>query len=263
MIPKIIHYCWFGKGPLPPLAEKCISSWKKYLPDYKINRWDETNYDVHSIQYISEAYNAHKYAFVSDYARFDIIYKYGGLYFDTDVELIAGIDDIIIDGPFLGFEKSSMGVNSGLGFSGEAGEPLLREILDSYLNSSFINDNGSHNLETVVDRVTKILVRKGLQIVDTKQSVGGVTIYPSDYFCPKDIKTGKLTITGNTRSIHHFDGSWIEPWRIEVQKFSYNYFKKHGNTTLSRSVTTLYHVLRVFQEYGLKRGISYLFNHIR
>lgn len=105
-IPKVIHYCWFGGNPLPSLAEKCIASWRKYLPDYEIKRWDESNFDVNIIPYTKQAYEAKKYAFVSDYARFWILYNYGGLYFDTDVEVIRSMDDIIAAGPFMGCENS-------------------------------------------------------------------------------------------------------------------------------------------------------------
>ena len=107
MIPKIIHYCWFGHNPLPPLALKCIASWKKYLPDYEIKEWNEENFDVNIIPYTREAYAAGKYAFVTDYARFWILYKYGGIYFDTDVEMIRPIDDIIAAGGFMGYETVS------------------------------------------------------------------------------------------------------------------------------------------------------------
>ena len=108
MIPKTIHYCWFGRNQLPPLAIKCIESWKRYLPDYEIKEWNEDNFDVNIIPYTREAYAVKKYAFVSDYARFWILYKYGGLYFDTDVEIIKPLDDIIARGPFMGCEKDAM-----------------------------------------------------------------------------------------------------------------------------------------------------------
>src|SRR5215510_15199585 len=114
MIPKIIHYCWFGGNPLSELALKCIASWKKYFPNYEIKEWNESNYDVHKIPYTSEAYNAKKYAFVSDYARFDILYQYGGIYFDVDVEVIKQFGDILNDTGFMGMETLS-GCNAGLG----------------------------------------------------------------------------------------------------------------------------------------------------
>lgn len=119
MIPKIIHYCWFGGNPLPKSAERCIASWRKFLPDYEIKEWNENNYDVHKIQYIQEAYEAKKYAFVSDYARFDILYQYGGIYFDTDVEVLKPLEDIIARGPFMGREAGAYLRNICKGYEGD------------------------------------------------------------------------------------------------------------------------------------------------
>ena len=122
MIPKVIHYCWFGRNPLPDSALKCIESWKKYLPDYEIVQWNEDNFDVNSIPYVAEAYAARKYAFVSDYARFYVLYNQGGVYFDTDVEAVAPLDDILEKGPYMGMERAlsgEMAVNPGLGFAAE------------------------------------------------------------------------------------------------------------------------------------------------
>ena len=112
MIPKIIHYCWFGRNPLPPLALECIASWRKFLPDYEIKEWNEDNFDVNSIPYTAEAYRQKKYAYVSDYARFCILYQYGGIYFDTDVEVIKPLNDIIAKGNFMGFEQDPDGENT-------------------------------------------------------------------------------------------------------------------------------------------------------
>ncbi|MDE6783607.1 MAG: glycosyl transferase, partial [Paramuribaculum sp.] len=138
-IPKVIHYCWFGGKPLPKLARKCIRSWKKYLPDYEIQEWNESNFDVNIIPYTAQAYEAKKYAFVSDYARFWILYKYGGLYFDTDVEVIRNMDRIIEAGSFMGCETTceeaqarggGLSVAPGLGLGAPAGSELYKEILD-------------------------------------------------------------------------------------------------------------------------------------
>ncbi len=213
-IPQIIHYCWFGGKPLPELAEKCIASWNKYLPDYDIKRWDESNFDVNIIPYTAQAYEARKYAFVSDYARFWILYNYGGLYFDTDVEVIRPMDDIIAAGPFMGCENPAtpglgLGVNPGLGLGVNPGLGLYKEILDKYESLEFTNKDGSLNLKTVVEYTTELLCCKGLINTSEIQDIAGVKIYPADFFCPKSIKTGKVTLTLNTHSIHHFDGSWM------------------------------------------------------
>lgn len=217
MIPKVIHYCWFGGNPLPKSAQKCIASWRKYLPDYEIKEWNESNFDVNIIPYTAEAYKAKKYAFVSDYARFWILYKYGGLYFDTDVEVIRPMDDIIARGPFMGCENEpcsgatsvQLNVAPGLGLGVNPGLGLYKEMLDIYKNSHFMTENGEYNLISVVTRTSKVLYKYGLKDVHNIQKVAGILIYPKDYFCPKDYFSGKLTITPNTYSIHWYDASWV------------------------------------------------------
>lgn len=213
MIPKKIHYCWFGHNPLPKSAKMCISSWRKYLPDYEVNEWNEENFDVHSIPYISEAYDAKKYAFVSDYARFKILYEYGGIYFDTDVEIIEPFDEIIQQGPFMGIEKSLatsngsgyIGVNAGLGLGAEAGMPIYKEVLDFYERLKFKFDG-----TTVVTIVTQLLLLHGFHSLNEMQQIEGITIYPAEYFCPMDSTTGIIEITPETVSIHHYSCSWID-----------------------------------------------------
>ena len=146
MIPKVIHYCWFGHNTLPELAVKCIESWKKYLPDYEIKEWNEDNFDVNVIPYTEQAYKAKKYAFVSDYARFWILYHFGGVYFDTDVEVIKPMGEFIAQGPFMGCEngigEGGLRVAPGLGIGIEAGSSLYKEILDKYATFSFYNSDG-------------------------------------------------------------------------------------------------------------------------
>ena len=239
MIPKIIHYCWFGGNPLPELAIKCIESWKKYLPDYEIKEWNESNFDINCCAYVREAYEAKKWAFVSDYARFWILYQHGGLYFDTDVELIKSIDDLIVKGAFMGCEpwnaapalsdiKTKEAANPGLGLAaapglGLAAAPglgLYKEVLDAYECDHFtITEKGGP--PTVVERMTKILLRHGLKDDNDIQFIEGIYIYPSEYFCPLDYGTGQMTITENTRSIHHYVASWhsnIEKKIIKIQQ---------------------------------------------
>lgn len=218
MIPKIIHYCWFGRNPLPELAKKCIESWKKYLPDYEIMEWNEDNFDVNSIAYTKEAYEAKKYAFVSDYARFWILYKYGGLYFDTDVEVIKQMEHIISKGNFMGCEKPasvgtspiSLGVAPGLGLGVTPRLGLLGEIMDAYSDFHFLNPDGSFNTKTIVEYTSEILCKHGMRNTPNIQLVADIWIYPHDYFAPKNVDTKQLTITPNTVSIHHYDASWAE-----------------------------------------------------
>lgn len=231
MIPKKIHYCWFGRNPLPESAQKCIASWRKYLPDYEIIEWNEDNFDVNSIPYTAQAYAAKKYAFVSDYARFKILYDHGGLYFDTDVEVIRPMDDIIACGPFMGFEIDSINdkigeVAPGLGLGAEAGMPFYNHIIKEYDKLNFVNADGSLNQKTIVKYCSELLNEYDLSSKPGIQKVAGMTIYPSEYFNPLDDLTGRLNITVNTRSIHWFSKTWlnVSPWRTKISRLSHRLF---------------------------------------
>lgn len=221
MIPKIIHYCWFGRGPLPELAQKCIASWKKYLPDYEIKEWNEDNFDVNIIPYTAEAYTAKKYAFVSDYARFWVLYKYGGLYFDTDVEVIRPIDDIVARGNFMGFETdptpqqkedaSEASINPGLGLGVAPGLGLVKKLLAAYDGRHFVHEENMRNQITVVHITTQLLLENGLKYVEGIQKLNDdLYIYPSEYFCPINVTTGRIHVEKNTRTIHHYAGTWVD-----------------------------------------------------
>ena len=237
-IPKIIHYCWFGRNPLPDSAVKCINSWKKYFPDYEIKEWNEDNFDVNIIPYTREAYEAKKYAFVSDYARMWILYHYGGIYFDTDVEVIKPMDDIVARGPFMGIEVEVKGenfsfVNPGLGLGTPPGLDIYRDILDYYHQSHFLLDDGTFNMFAIVKITTAALCSHGLSSSNELQQVAGVWIYPRDYFNPLDDNTGKLVITDNTRSIHWYTKTWLKkqnPVRTWLVRRIHRYF---GNDSLA------------------------------
>ena len=226
MIPKVIHYCWFGGNPLPDLARKCINSWKEFLPDYEIKEWNESNYDVRKINYIAQAYDEKKYAFVSDYARFDILYQYGGIYFDTDVEVIKPLKEILNQGAFAGLERGGA-IAAGLGIATPAMHPLYKEILDSYEKDSFKRSDNSLNLETVVTRVSKIFSKYGFTELNEIQNIQGITVYPVEYFCPKDYKTGILNIKDKTLTIHHYDGSWYSEAQRDYISKKQKLLKKH------------------------------------
>ncbi len=202
---KVIHYCWFGGKPKPKVVQKCMKSWAKFCSNYEIIEWNESNFDVHCCQYVEEAYNAKKWAFVSDYARFWILYHYGGIYLDTDVELLKPLKDL--PDAFVGFETKTT-VASGLIRSALKGDELCEKMLQSYHEDTFANEKGELNLKTVCDRETEILEQFGLKRNGELQTVKGTTVFPVEYFCPIDIKTRELKITENTYSIHHYQASW-------------------------------------------------------
>lgn len=227
MIPKIIHYCWFGGNPLPKSALRCIESWKRYLPDYEIKEWNETNFDFSQCAYACEAAERKKWAFVSDYARFKILYKYGGLYFDTDVEVIKPLDDILIRGSFMGAENvpsdrdEDLKVAPGLGLAINPGLGLVKELIDTYESIHYVMEDGSVSTKTIVHITSELLKKHGLKDSTEIQNVAGVTIYPKEYFCPMHPVFKTLEITENTRTIHHYDATWLpkgEKRKKQLQK---------------------------------------------
>lgn len=241
MIPKIIHYCWFGGNPLPKSAKKCIRSWEKFFPDFEIKEWNEQNFNVNCIRYTKEAYERKKYAFVSDYARFYILYQFGGLYFDTDVEVIKPMDDLIAKGAFMGIEKDAdkVGVAAGLGLAAEPNMAIYKKIIDHYKQESFVNEKGEQNPGTVVKHITDLLVQHNFILKDEIQHVANIWIYPNEYFNPLEDATGKLNITSNTRSIHWYSKTWVDnygPIRIWTTRWIHRIFGINSLNWLKRIV---------------------------
>lgn len=263
MIPKVIHYCWFGGNDLPELALRCIESWKKYCPDYEIKEWNESNFDVNCCDYVREAYESKKWAFVSDYARFKILYENGGLYFDTDVELIRPLDDIIARGGFMGIENEPSSVNPGLGLAVAPGLELYSDLLEAYHDRHFIREDGSLNLKTVVEYTTEILEKKGLKSQNEIQYVAGVYIYPKEYFCPMDYETGDLKVTEKTYSIHHFNASWhskSEKYAVELQRRFRRFMPRKMAVVLSLIIAKIkYDGVVLFIKYAYKKIKKRLF----
>lgn len=206
MIPKTIHYCWFGGNPLPESVRKCIESWRKHCPDYEIIQWDESNYDVKTIPYVEQAYEHKKYAFVSDYARLEAIYNYGGIYLDTDVELIKSLDSLLTETCFMGLEKAGS-VNTGIGFGSVAYHPILKENMQAYTDKQFVQNNKINPI-ICVEITSELLMTYGLTNENKIHHLGSITIYPTEFFCPLDMETDQLNVTNNTYSIHHYDSSW-------------------------------------------------------
>lgn len=213
-IPCVIHYCWFGGNPLPTDAVRCIESWRKHMPQCEIKLWNEHNFDVNINSYTAEAYRLKKYAFVSDYARMWILYNYGGIYFDTDVEVIAPLNDILARGPFMGLEapKSSQDtpmVALGLGMACKAGNTLLKELLDIYEHLHMVSPLGKHG-GTIVEITWPIIARHtAITHPDGTETRAGFTIYPPEYFCPLNYYTRQMAITEHTHTIHHYAATWV------------------------------------------------------
>lgn len=237
-IPKKIHYCWFGGKPLPEEAKKCISSWKKYCPDYEIIEWNENNFDLESNAYVKEAYSAKKWAFVTDYVRLFAMYNYGGVYMDTDVELVGSLDDFLKHQAFSGFE-SSKDIPTGI-MACKKGFTLFKEFLDYYKDRHFITDDGSFDLTTNVSIITNICEKYGLKRNNTLQNINGFILYPSDVFCPKNYLTGEIKRTKNTIAIHHFSGSWLDNGAIKLKKIRNGLCAKYGKKVGTLLYNTLY-----------------------
>lgn len=206
MIPKIIHYCWFGGKPLPEDAKRYIDSWRKYCPDYEIKEWNESNFDLNICNYVREAFEAKKWAFITDYVRLYAMVNEGGIYMDTDVEVIKPLDSFLYHKAFSGFEDER-NIPTGI-MACEKGFALFDELLHYYDNKHFIKDDGTYDLTTNVITITNICRKYGFKGNNKKQDVLGFILYPNDVFCPKSHDTGEIKLTDNTVTIHHFAGSW-------------------------------------------------------
>ena len=215
MIPKVIHYCWFGRGQMPQLALKCIESWKKYLPDYEIKEWNEDNFELDMYPYVREAYDNRKFAFVTDVVRLYALYHEGGIYMDTDVEVLKSLDSLLKYEAVSGFESLTR-IQTGL-MACRKGHPLFKELLYEYNGIHFVKNDGSLDLTTNVTRITNSCLKYGLKLNNTLQTINGFTLLPKDFLCPIEQKGHVLKLTKNTLCIHHFSGSWL-PNKIKYKK---------------------------------------------
>ena len=215
MIPKIIHYCWFGRGEKPELAKKCIASWKKFCPDFEIREWNEDNCDYLAMPFMAEAYAAKKYAFVSDVMRLVVLEQYGGVYFDTDVEVVRDISPLLNDEGFIGFENNRF-VNSGQVMAAVPHQPIVQAMIDEYKKLHYMQPDSSVMPVGCPRLNSAVLERFGLIRNGQEQIVAGIHVYPDDYFNPMDSTTGKLTKTENTYSIHWYSMSWL-PKRTQMK----------------------------------------------
>lgn len=205
MVPQKIHYCWFGRGKKSKLALRCIESWRKYCPDYEIIEWNEDNFDIYQNAYTSYTYKNKKFAFLSDYARLQIILQEGGFYFDVDVEIVRPLDELLAHKAFFGFETAKY-VNTGVGFGAEVGNSIVESMLREY---DVLLDGKGNTIGCPILN-TAALIKKGLIQNGSKQLIDGAVIYPIQYFNPYDDPTGRLNKTDETYSIHWFAKSWMD-----------------------------------------------------
>lgn len=207
-IPKIIHYCWFGKGDKPDIVKECIKSWKEKLNEYEIKEWNEDTFDITSNEFVKEAYNNKKYAFVSDYVRVYALYNYGGIYLDTDVEVLQNFDKYLDNESFWGFEVGNYIATSTIG--AQKGSLIIKNFLDSYNEKSFINEDGSFNITTNVKIVSKIFEELGIKLNGEYQKIDCIgAIYPVEVFSPYDYRYYEDLRTKETVSVHHYYKSWL------------------------------------------------------
>lgn len=209
-IPKVIHFCWFGNNQKSDLNKRCIESWKKHCSGYKIIEWNEESFSIEQCpDYVKDAYRLGKWAFVSDYARLKIVYNYGGVYLDTDVELLKSLDELLEYGAFFGFENKEY-IGTGIGFGAEKEALILKELMEDYNNISFLKPNGSINYTACPQINTPVFLRHGL-IQNNKRQIldGSILILPTEYLCPVNYHTERLRLTKRTISIHWFTKSWM------------------------------------------------------
>ncbi|MBR1536807.1 MAG: glycosyl transferase [Treponema sp.] len=255
MIPKKIHYCWFGGNPLPEDAKRYIESWKKYCPDYEIKEWNEGNFDLDRYPYVREAYDNRKFAFVSDVARLYALYTEGGIYMDTDVEVLKPLDEFLKYAGVSGFESSTQ-IPTGLMASRDL-HPLVKEWLDEYEGIHFVKEDGSFDLTTNVTRITNSCLKHGFIPNGELQTVADYTFFPSDYFCPKSHETGIISCTENTVAIHHFAGSWVPDEAKEVVALIHAIHAKVKIKFLAKIICIFAGAFRRIKKYGIKKALKH------
>lgn len=240
MIPKIIHYCWFGKQEKTELMKKCIASWKKYCPDFEIFEWNEENFKMDQYPYARYCYDNRKWAFLSDFVRLLVVHEYGGVYFDTDVELIKSIDNLLKNEAFYGFENDT-NINTGQGFGAIPKHKTVDAMLQKYYELKAADD-GKYPLIVCPALNTEALISMGLKLNGDFQKINGATILPVDYLNPHDWASGKIKITKNTYSIHHYAASWqsSEEIRNNIERHNYKKIREKYGKTLADIYSNLF-----------------------
>ena len=209
LIPKKIHYCWFSENSIPEALQRCIHSWQEKCPEYEIICWNEKNYDVNKRRFTAEAYANQKYGFVSDVARWDILFEHGGIYLDTDVELYKSLDELLYQEAFVGTEKWG-NINSGGGCGAVPHHTMIKKLSEQRDDVSFVKEDGRLNLDTNGIYETKVFLENGFEIKNEIQRINGVTVYPPLVFHPYDYVSCEESLMAETFSIHYFSGTWMD-----------------------------------------------------
>lgn len=244
MIPKVIHYCWLSGDEYPELVQKCISSWKEKLPDYEIKLWNTDNFDINICRYTREAFQAKKYAFVSDYVRLYALYHEGGIYLDSDIEVVRKFDDLLNDKAFTGFENSH--AIAAWIFGSEKGNPLFKEFLEYYDDRPFILANGAYDFTPNPVPITKTCRQHGLELNGKEQKLDYISVYPPDFFAPYNRARERLDVTENTYCIHHHSWGWIPKEKKNMAHRRREIIKKYG-----KCAGYLYYGINVLRIEGL------------
>ena len=219
MIPKILHYCWFGNGEKPELVQKCMESWRNILPEYELHEWNERNFDLNVVPYVREAYEKKRWAFVTDYVRLYALYNVGGIYVDTDVEILRPLDRFLSLPAFSGFQCKNCCVTGLMGAARHS--QWAKDLMDDYTGRHFLNKDGTLNEATNVHYISERMMQMGMKLDGSKESIEGYyTVFPEEYFCPKECVSGKLNLTENSYAIHHFAGSWLGTRRLKLRALS-------------------------------------------
>lgn len=259
MIPKIIHYCWFGGKEKPEDVKRYIESWKKYCPDYEIKEWNESNFDIHENDYCWEAYEAKKWAFITDYVRLKALYEYGGFYMDTDVEVVKSLEPLRAFDAVSGYEAPTRIQTGTMGSC--LGNEWIGMLLRYYDNRHFLKEDDSFDLTTNVEVITRLTSQKYGLVFDGRRKCFGnnMVLLPFDYLCAKDMDTGKVKVTDNTFTIHHFTGSWLTEHEQMIRNF-YKAVNSIFGTQVGNIITKPLHweegVRLRIKKYGIRKTIE-------